>query len=87
VPVAQVDNSGAFAVGSFQRVAFHLQLDDEFVFASMEAFTDDPSKLGMPTDWVHDRDPVRRLNVVSNSPALAGYAGMTRRVCVDARGF
>ena len=43
----------------------------------MAAFTDDATRIGIPVDWVHDHEYVPRLNVLSNSPALEGYSGMT----------
>ena len=73
----RVDNSAERDPGSFQRIGYHLQLDDEWVFVSMDAFTDDPTKIGIPVDWIHDHQQVRNVNIVSNSPRLEGIAGST----------
>lgn len=67
-----VNKSAEFPPGSFQKIAYHLQLDNEWVFVSMEAFTDDASRIGIPVDWIHDHVAVKRLNVVSNSRNLDG---------------
>src|ERR1700736_2584443 len=43
------DNSGSIAVGSYDRVAYVLQINGQFVFASFDAQSTDPTKLGVPT--------------------------------------
>lgn len=60
-------------VGAFDRVAYRLVLDDEEVWAEMDAFTADASMLGMPVDWIWDQ-PVTNVTVLSfaaNQPSIA----------------
>ncbi|MBK1884200.1 hypothetical protein JIN85_17405 [Luteolibacter pohnpeiensis] len=67
-----VDNSAS--VSDFDRVAYYLELTtsegvSQWVYASMDAFTEDPVKLGLPhniNNPVLFQQPVRNLNVLSN---------------------
>ena len=61
------------AVGSFDRVAYRLLLDDEEVWVEMDAFTNDAAMLGVPTDWVWDIAITNAL-VVSVSPNQSNVA-------------
>lgn len=60
-----IDNSAN--VGSFDRVAYRLILDDEEVWVEMMAFTDQADRLGVPVDWIWDV-PVADVLVRSTSP-------------------
>lgn len=69
-------NKGA-QMGPFSRIAYYMQLqtgtaEPEFVWVSMDAFTTDASKIGVPTAAsaaVHQRR-VNRMNVVSNKAGI-----------------
>uniref|UniRef100_A0A7S4RFU7 Uncharacterized protein n=2 Tax=Ditylum brightwellii TaxID=49249 RepID=A0A7S4RFU7_9STRA len=37
------------SVGTFERIAYYIELDDNWLWVSMNAFTDDASKIGVPT--------------------------------------
>lgn len=66
-----VDESAS--VGSFTRVAYRLRLDDEEVWVEMDAFTDDPTHIGVPVDFEWDI-PITNATVVSfatNQPSIA----------------
>jgi hypothetical protein len=41
-------------VAAFDRIAYRLILDDEEVWVEMDAFTDDPTMIGVPIDWTWD---------------------------------
>lgn len=47
------DNSGNIA--PFDRVAYRLQLDDTWIWVEVDAFTDDPTALGIPADETFDQ--------------------------------
>jgi hypothetical protein len=77
-----VDASASFA-GHFDRVAYYLELDradgnTQWVYASMDAFTDDARKLRLPTadSGVFFQTDVTGLNVFSN---VAGVITGTAR--------
>jgi len=64
-------------VGSFDRVAYYLELkpyggDLQYAWVSMDAFTADPSALGVPTAGTGStfQIPVNRMNVASNVPSV-----------------
>ena len=66
-----VDNSDS--VGSFEQIGYLLELrtsagDDQAVFVSMDAFTDDATKIGIPTEKSGSdfRQKVTGLSVASN---------------------
>ncbi len=77
-----VDGSREFS-GGFDRIAYFLELqkageEPQYVYASMDAFTDDLSKIGVPTlgsEAVFQRD-VTALNVVSNVVGLTTGEGI-----------
>lgn len=76
----QVDRSAD--AGPFSRVAYYLQLEKNgktrFIFVSMDAFTDDATKLGVPTassgiDWQRKVEDVSvTSNVIKNASNAAG---------------
>jgi hypothetical protein len=74
-----VNNHSAFS--TFSRVAYYLELDGSYVWVSMDAFTDDARKIGVPClhptcgDGVTPtviQQMLSNLNVVSNMPGLTG---------------
>lgn len=71
-----IDNTAAHATGSFWRVAYFLELDGEWVWVSMDAFTENPALLGAPATLEHfQQRSVSDLNVAA-SPG-AGVAART----------
>ena len=66
-----VDNTAT--IGDFDRVAYYLELDGEWVYASMDAFTSDISQIGIPNGsslfkWQRTVD---NMNVASNVDGIA----------------
>lgn len=57
------ENASA-SVGTFERVAYRLVLDEEEVWVELDAFTEDASRLGVPIDWVFE-EPIRNVIVRS----------------------
>ncbi len=64
-----VDNRVAHPPGSFGRVAYFLELDSEWVWVSMGAFTGDAGLLGVPVSAAHTR---QRVVVDMNVSGSAG---------------
>ncbi|MFC1805580.1 PEP-CTERM sorting domain-containing protein [Planctomycetota bacterium] len=67
-----VDTSAT--IGYFDRVAYYLELDGEWVYASMDAFSVDRKKIGLPHsnyNPVKFQQIVNNMNVVTNVPAKA----------------
>ncbi len=65
------DNTGSIPVNSFSRVGYYVELDSFWVWASMDTFNSDPTKLGVPktgTGIVESGTLVTNLNVESNHP-------------------
>jgi hypothetical protein len=60
------DNATASA-GPFTRVAYRLVLDAEEVWVELDAYTQDPTRLGVPVDWIFDQ-AVQNVVVHSFSP-------------------
>ncbi|MGI9243080.1 MAG: hypothetical protein ACR2RV_19945, partial [Verrucomicrobiales bacterium] len=63
-------------VGAFDRVAYYLELkphggDIQYAWVSMDAYTTDQSKLGVPAAGLTFQQTVDHLNVVSNVPAVS----------------
>jgi sialate O-acetylesterase len=78
-----VDRSGDIK-GAFDRVAYMLELRragerTRYVYASMDAFTDDLRKLGVPTlsSKAYFQQMVKALNVVSNADGMVTGVGLT----------
>ena len=68
-----VDNHSTIAAGSFTRIAYYLELETatgalQYVYASMNAFTTDASKIGVPSTstGAFFQQNVASMNVVSN---------------------
>jgi sialate O-acetylesterase len=77
-----VDNSSP-PHGEFDRVAYFLELqkadgDTQYLYASMDAFTDSLKKIGVPTlgSGAHFQQPVSNLNVFSNVKGIVSGAGL-----------
>jgi len=78
-PLYSVDNQDSMS--DFSRVAYYLELDGDFVWVSMDAFTTDARKIGVPclhplcgdgmTPSVFQQ-ALTNVNVVSNVPGLSG---------------
>lgn len=67
VPYA-ANHSVAYPNGSFDRIAYFMQLDSQWVWVSMNAFTSDAGRIGVPATLAHAQSRrVANLNVVSSS--------------------
>ncbi len=78
-PAYTVDNSND--TPSFSRIAYFLQLDNDYVWVSMDAFTTDRKKVGVPCHHLDCGDGSTRtvfqqlltnVDVQSNVPGLSG---------------
>ena len=68
------DNSASIAAGSFDRVAYYLELDGFWVWVSMDAFNTDANLVGVPADnsgIVENGTVVTNLTIESNHPNVA----------------
>ncbi len=77
-----VDRSAEIG-GGFGRVGYFMELDPaegsrQWVWASMDAFTDDAKKLGVPTakSGIVFQTGVKNLTVLSNADGVEGVAGI-----------
>jgi len=75
--IAYDEDHAAEIGGAFDRVAYFLELQKaggtpQYVYASMDAFTADPRKVGVPTaaSGARVQAPVTNLTVLSNVPGL-----------------
>ena len=73
----EIDNS-ANLTGKFDRIAYYMQLTDKagntkWVYVSMDAFTDDIKKIGIPTlaSKISFQQVVKNLNVFTSEKELA----------------
>ncbi len=74
-----VDNSASIAPGSFTRVAYFVELGNEWVWTSMDTFNADPKLVGVPkagSNIVENGTLVSNLNVESNSPNITPGTGL-----------
>ncbi len=78
-----VDNCSK-ATRPFDRIAYFLELqgadgDTQYLFASMDAFTDDLKKIGIPSaqSGARFQQAVANLNVYSNAKGIVGGTGLT----------
>ena len=78
-PLYSVDKHSEFV--TFSRVAYYLELDGNYVWTSMDTFTNDARKIGVPCLHLDCGDGVAptviqqmitNLNIVSNVPGLTG---------------
>lgn len=81
-PVYSVDNR-AF-IGPFSRVAYYLELqtatgDLQYAWASVDAFTTDVNKLGVPTlaTGANFQQSVANMNIATNVPGVSAGSGLT----------
>jgi lysophospholipase L1-like esterase len=79
-----VNNSGSVTRGSFDRVAYYLELQPtgggplQYVFTSMNAFTDDARRIGVPNQsGSFFQRPVTGVNVASNVAGIATGANLS----------
>lgn len=84
VPYA-VDNRNG--IGPFTRVAYYLELqtpngDLKYVWTSVDAFTTDVGKIGVPTlsSGASFQQGVTGMNVVSNAPGLTTGSGLAGQI-------
>ncbi|MFT5411253.1 MAG: VCBS repeat-containing protein [Verrucomicrobiales bacterium] len=78
-----VDNSASFAVGSFSRVAYYIELgpigNTRWVWVSMDTFNANPTGLGVPragTGIVENGTLVSNLNVETNHLGVTAGTGL-----------
>lgn len=82
-----INNAPAFA-GSFDRVAYFIQMSNEeetegqWVYVSMDAFTDDLTKIGIPTldSGILFQQPVHNMVVNSNVWRVPNRGGLTGNI-------
>lgn len=81
-----VDNH-AKITGPFDRVAYFLQLEKagepvRYLHVSMDAFTDDVTRIGIPTlaSKAHFQARVTNMNVISNAPGIAMGTGLNGNI-------
>ena len=77
VPSYAIDNSAT--TGPFTRVAYLLELDGNWVYASMDAFTSDAGQLGVPviSTGAVFQQTVSNMNVASNVGGIVTGNGIT----------
>lgn len=72
-----VDRSGVIP-HSFGRIAYYMELDSQWAYASMDAFTDDPGLIGVPSRGPNGNDGTVFQQIVSNMNVYASpAAGVT----------
>ncbi|MBN2712399.1 MAG: 9-O-acetylesterase, partial [Planctomycetes bacterium] len=81
----KVDNSKN--LGAFDRIAYMLELTDaegkeQYVYVSMDAFTDDARKIAIPTldSKAFFNVPVKNMNIVSNVRSVKGGTGINGNI-------
>ena len=79
-----VDNHSNFALGSFDRIAYYMTLQAAngqlaYAYVSMDAFTNDASKIGVPTaaSGAFFQQDVSNMNVVSNVAGVVNGTGIS----------
>ncbi|MBN2507357.1 MAG: 9-O-acetylesterase [Verrucomicrobia bacterium] len=81
-PIAYTTDHHRTLAKRFDRIAYFLELerggDTAFVYVSMDAFTDDPGKIGVPTaaSGAHFQCDVANLNVHSNVKGIVTGTGL-----------
>ena len=77
-------NRSAEVSGAFDRVGYFIELTPaggpvQWAWVSMDAFTEDPAKLGVPTlaSGATFQVPVTQLNILSNVPSVSTGTGLT----------
>lgn len=78
-----VDNHASIANGSFSRIAYYLELQNAngglmYAYASMDAFTTDAGKIGVPTtqSGAFFQQYVTNMNVFSNVAGITSGTGI-----------
>jgi lysophospholipase L1-like esterase len=81
-PAYSLDNRGF--IGAFDRVAYYVELQSgdgqlRYLWASMDAFTSDVSKIAVPTllSGAQFQQAVTHMNVVSNAAGIVNGTGLT----------
>lgn len=81
-PAYSLDNRGF--IGAFDRVAYYVELQSgdgqlRYLWASMDAFTSDVSKIAVPTviSGAQFQQAVTNLNVVSNAAGIVNGTGLS----------
>ena len=79
-----VDNHSSIATGSFTRIAYYLELQTatgplQYAYVSMNAFTTDASKIGVPSTstGAFFQQHVANMNVVSNVSGVVNGTGIS----------
>ena len=77
LPPYSIDNTAT--VGSFDRVAYLLELDGDWAYVSMDAFSTVPEQLGVPVaaTGATFQETVSDMNVFSNFPGITTGTGIT----------
>ena len=77
LPPYSVDNTAS--TGSFDRVAYCVELDNQWVWVSLDAFTSVPAQLGVPVTSTGAvfQQTVSNMNVESNVPGIVTGTGIT----------
>jgi len=71
-PVSYATDRSASVSGEFDRIAYWLQLDDQWVYVSMDAFTSDIKAIGLPhnaDNFVAHQRTVNNMNVYASAGA------------------
>lgn len=81
--VYNVDNTAKLAGKAFDRVAYFVELqpkegDAQYLYVSMDAFTNELTKIGIPTiaSGIKFQQPVTNMNVVSNVKGIVTGTGL-----------
>ncbi|OGG44218.1 MAG: hypothetical protein A3F84_09465 [Candidatus Handelsmanbacteria bacterium RIFCSPLOWO2_12_FULL_64_10] len=81
-PPYTTNNSGSITPGSFDRIAYYLELNKgsgpQFIWVSMAPFTTDPTKIGVPTraSGAVFQTKVGSMNVESNVSGIVTGSGI-----------
>jgi hypothetical protein len=64
-----INNAASLASASFSRIAYYLELDNKWVWVSMDKFTSNVALTGIPTGTTTFQQKVNNLNVLSSAGA------------------
>ncbi|MDB5232453.1 MAG: hypothetical protein JWN76_3258 [Chitinophagaceae bacterium] len=64
-----INNAAALAGVPFSRIAYYMELDNKWVWVSMDKFTSSLSQIGIPTGALGFQQKVNNMNVVASSNA------------------
>ncbi len=87
LPAYSQDNHDTLPYTSFGRIAYYLELDDKYVWVSMDAFTSDSRRIGVPTLSTIEiygsatvfQQELTNMVIESNVPGLSG-SGLTGNI-------